>query len=97
MDTQKTPSSASSDRRYILLAFRIVSEFGASIAIPVVVLAVLGKKLDATYGTAPYLRITGFVIAATITAALIHKRARCFGKEYEALNKEEDANKEPKP
>jgi membrane protein implicated in regulation of membrane protease activity len=93
----KPPNTTSTDRRYILLAFRIMGEFGASIAIPVVALAVLGKKLDTMYGTAPYLRVTGFVIAAVITAALINKRARDFGKEYEALGKEEEANKQPKP
>ena len=89
-ELQKDPApQRDTDRRYILLAFRIMGEFGASIAVPVVVLAVLGKKLDTAYGTAPYLRIAGFVIAAVITATLINKRARDFGKEYEALGKEE--------
>lgn len=89
MDTVSKKDST--DRRYILLAVRIMGEFGASIAVPVVALALLGKKLDAAYGTAPYLRISGFVIAAIITAAIINKRARDFGKEYEALGKEEAA------
>ncbi len=71
-----------------------MGEFGASIAIPVVVLAMTGKKLDDMYGTAPYLRIAGFVIAAIITATFINKRSRDFGREYEALGEEEEAHKE---
>ncbi len=92
----KPPEQRDIDRRYMLLAVRIMGEFGASIALPVVVLAVLGKKLDAVYGTAPYLRIAGFILAAALTAAIINKRARDFGREYEALGKEEEANKETK-
>ena len=80
--------------RYVALAFRIMGEFGATIAIPVVVLALLGKSLDAKYGTAPYLRVAGFALAAVMTAVMIGRRAKAYGKEYEALAKEEsDAQK----
>src|SRR5690606_15238521 len=84
---------ANNDRRYVMLAFRIIGEFGATIALPVVVLALLGKYLDARYGTTPWLRVAGFVLAAFITATIIKKRATYFGKEYEALNK---ADEKPK-
>ena len=78
---------ADSDRRYMLLAVKIVAEFGATIAIPVVVFAMIGKHLDAVYGTRPYLLIAGFVLAAALTAVIIRKRARDFGKEYEDIEK----------
>lgn len=85
-------TSSDTDKRYMLLAVRIMGEFGASIAIPVVVLALLGKHLDARFGTTPYLRVSGFVLAALITAAIVRKRAYDFGKEYEAIGKQEAAN-----
>lgn len=76
------------DSRYLKLAFRIIGEFGVSIAVPVVVLALLGKHLDERFGTGPWLRIAGFALAAVITALIVSRRAKAFGKEYEAIDKE---------
>lgn len=73
------------DRQYVILAFRIIGEFGASIAAPVVILTVIGKRLDAAYGTGPAFLSGGFVLAAVISAAYVVKRAKTFAKEYEAL------------
>ncbi len=74
-----------SDRRYWLFGLRIVGDFGATIAIPVVVFAYLGKRLDVRWGTAPWLLIIGFVLAALISGALIYRKAKRYGKEYQAL------------
>jgi len=82
------------DRKYVMLAFRIIGEFGAVIAVPVVVLALLGKHLDERFGTGPWLRAAGFVLAAIITSAIIYRRAKHYGKEYAALDKKEEPNKE---
>ncbi len=73
----------------MLLGLRITGEFGAIIAAPVVLLAWLGKTLDARYGTRPLLLIAGFVLAFAVSAAGIYRRAREFGKEYEAIGKKE--------
>lgn len=81
---------ANNDRRYVMLAFRIIGEFGATIAVPVVVLALLGKRLDARFGTAPWLKVAGFVLAAIITAVIIKKRAADYGREYAALDVRKD-------
>ncbi len=74
-----------SERQYLLLGFRIMGEFGAAIAVPVVVLAWLGKRLDQKYGTGPWLLIAGFVLAFALSAAVIYRRAKAYGREYEAL------------
>ncbi len=66
------------DRRYLKLAGRIIVEFGADIAIPVVALAMLGKWLDGKYGTRPYLLIAGFALAFLISASIIWRRAKQF-------------------
>lgn len=73
------------DRRYLALAGRIIVEFGADIAVPVVALAMFGKWLDSKYGTRPYLLIAGFVLAFLISASVIWRRAKKFGKEYEDI------------
>jgi len=73
------------DGKYVTLAFRIIGEFGAIIAVPVVLLAWLGKRLDARYGTSPWLLIAGFVLAAALSVVAVQRRAKAFGREYEAL------------
>lgn len=74
-----------SDRRYWLFGLRITGDFGATIAIPVVVFAYLGKRLDTRYDTAPGLLITGFVVAALISGVMIYRKAKRYGKEYQEM------------
>ena len=73
------------DRDYYLFALRIIGDFGATIAVPVVILALLGKYFDEKYQTAPWLMITGFVLAALISAKIIHRKAHEYGKAYQKL------------
>lgn len=74
------------ERRYIILGLRIVSEFGAAIAIPVVVATAAGRRIDDAFGTKPAFLIAGFALAAVASAFYVVRRARAYGKEYEALN-----------
>lgn len=73
------------DRKYWLFALRIVGDFGATIAIPVVVLAYLGKRLDVRYNTTPWLLITGFIVAALVSGVMIYRKAKRYGKEYQEM------------
>ena len=68
-----------------VFGLRIVGDFGATIAIPVVVLANIGKRLDARFATAPWLLIAGFTLAALFSGALIYRKAKRYGKEYQEL------------
>lgn len=70
------------DREYQRLAFRIFADFGASIAVPAVLAALLGKWLDGRYQTAPLFLVGGFVVAFGLTAFSIVKKARHYQKEY---------------
>jgi len=74
------------DRRYALLAGKILGEFGATIAIPAVAAAWLGKRLDAANGTAPHYLMLCLAAAFIVTAVHISRRARAYGKEYDALD-----------
>ncbi len=71
---------------YTRFALRIVADFGATIAVPVVLFAWIGKRLDTKYDTAPWLLITGFVLAAVISVLSIRKKAKKLGKEFEKMN-----------
>ncbi|MEY4745353.1 MAG: hypothetical protein RL272_1298 [Candidatus Parcubacteria bacterium] len=81
-----TPKKTDADRRYVVLGLKIVSEFGAAIAVPVVLAAMIGKRLDDSYGTKPAFLIAGFALAAVTSAAYVVRRARAYGKEYGAID-----------
>lgn len=78
------------ERKYMLMGFRIVGDFGASIAIPVVVFVLIGQWLDGKYQTQPYFTIGAFVLAALVSGKLIYKKAKIYGKEYHDLGQEKN-------
>jgi len=79
------PESAQ-ERKYILLGFKIVGDFGATIALPVVLFVIIAQKLEGKYGGAPWLTIGAFALAAGLTTKLIIKKAKAYDKEYKKLN-----------
>ncbi len=92
MDENKPTRSNSalfseSDRSYYLFALKIIGDFGASIAIPVVCCAYLGQYADSRFGTTPYLLAAGFVVSALGSGYLIFRKAKTYGRQYEQLNK----------
>lgn len=91
-----TPKKNDIERRYAVLGLKIVSEFGAAIAIPVVLATVAGKRLDAAYGTKPAFLIAGFALAAVVSVFYVVRRARAYGREYDALNAASKDGKPPK-
>jgi F0F1-type ATP synthase assembly protein I len=81
------PSETERDRRNMFFALRIVGDFGVTIAVPVVVLALIGKWLDAKYGTRPLLLIAGFALAAVVSAVSIARKTKRYAKTYDDLNR----------
>lgn len=71
-----------SEREYMVLGLRIVGDFGATIAIPVVVFVNIGQWLDRTYGIGPYATIGAFVLAALLSGYSIYKKAKRYGQWY---------------
>ncbi len=78
---------STSDARYYGFAMRIVSDFGATIAAPAVAGAFAGIWLDKRFGTAPWLLILSLCMSFALTAYMIQKKARAYGKKFEDLNK----------
>jgi len=78
-------SKSSNDRNYLLLGVRIVGDFGATIAVPVVLLSLAGKALDARWGTSPMLLIAGFALAAVLSGISITRKAKRYGRLYQTL------------
>ena len=86
--TQKT-----TDRAYYLFAMRAVGDFGATIAVPVIIFVLVGQYLDSKYNLYPYLTIIGFILAALISIKIIHKKAKKYGNDYQRLVDNESINK----
>lgn len=88
---------AAKDRAYLLLGLQIAGDFGASIAVPVVLLVLLGQRLDAHFGTGYKLTLAGFALAAVISAKLIYRKAKAYDKKYADLNANEKSGQENTP
>ncbi len=79
--------SPKNDREYYFFALRIIGDFGAAIAVPVVIFVLLGQFLDEKYQRRPLFIILGFIIAFLISAKIIYKKAKRYGQEYQNLDK----------
>lgn len=74
------------DRKYYLFALRIIGDFGASIAVPVVVFVLIGQWLDGKYDKGPWFTVLGFALAAILSGKMIYKKAKKYGSEYQSLD-----------
>jgi len=82
-----------SDRKYYLFALKIVGDFGIAIAVPVVVMVLLGQWLDGKYSSTPTFTVFAFVIAALISIKIVYKKAKIYGEAYRKLDEKIDKNK----
>jgi len=78
-------SAKGNERRAQLLGLRIMGDFGATIAVPVVVFSWLGKRLDTRAGTAPIFLIVGFALAFTFSAISIYRKSKQYAKLYKDI------------
>ncbi|MBT4857320.1 AtpZ/AtpI family protein [Candidatus Uhrbacteria bacterium] len=74
------------DRAQYGLAIRIAGDFGVSIAVPALIAAYLGQKLDERLGTQPIAMIILLILAMALTAVIIVRKAETYAKEYNELN-----------
>lgn len=80
------------DRQYMMLGIKIIGDFGAVIAVPVVVFVLIGQWLEGKYGHAPWFTVLAFVLAALLSARMIYKKAKWYGEEYKRLDKKSGDN-----
>lgn len=74
------------DAAYIRLALRIFAEISAAILFPALLALAIGRFAGPT-GLSRPAQIALFALAFALTAVLIVRRARTFGRDYEALGK----------
>jgi len=83
VEIQEKPKKTTSDRYYYALAIRIAGDFGVSIAVPALLAAYAGKKLDEKFGTEPWILAGLLLLALAITIITIVKKAKYYGELYE--------------
>lgn len=74
-----------------MFGIRIVGEFGGLIAIPVVVLVLLGRWLDGRWETKPWMTIVAFILAAIISGFMVWRRTKEVAREYQKLIKNDES------
>ena len=80
------------DRKYWIFALKIVGDFGASIAIPVVIFVIIGQWIDRRFDFSPWATVFAFLLSAVVSGKMIYQKAKKYGNEYQNLG-EEDSKK----
>lgn len=73
-------------------ALSLAWQLGYSIAIPLVVLALLGRFIDKRFGTSPWFLLTGVLLSLVISTISVYKKTITIMDGLE--NKEKKENKE---
>jgi F0F1-type ATP synthase assembly protein I len=81
------------ERRSYLLGMKIMGDFGAAIAFPVVAFVLVGKWLQTKYGFEPFGIIGGFLIAIVMSVITIRKKVKWYSAEYASLKTPESLSK----
>lgn len=66
--------STKNENRAMWLSLQLAWEMGYLIALPVVLLGFGGAYLDKTWGTSPFLTLTGFIVAAVFSGIAVKRR-----------------------
>lgn len=74
-------------------AVNLAAELGFIIAVPIVVLGLLGKYLDARWGTHPYLKLAGLVLAIISSSYWLYLRFSDVFKSFNQTEKRENHDK----
>lgn len=70
----------------MMMGLKIVGDFGATIAVPIVLFVLAGQWLDEKYHKSPWYTVGAFILAALLSGKMIYKRAKIYGREYQNLD-----------
>lgn len=75
------------DKEYIRLGLRIIGDFGATLAVPVVVFVLIGQWLDNKYHHDYLFTAIAFVLAAVTSGRMIYKKAKQYDRLYHEIER----------
>ncbi len=85
-----------SDRAYWSFGLRVFSESTGVIAVPVVAAALLGRALDGRWGTGWIVTAVSLVLSFALSAMLVWRRAKEWGREFQEIADDEMKMKKAK-
>ncbi len=75
-------------KKTLLFSFSLIGQIGFSVAIPLLVLGLLGRYLDKIASTSPYLFLLGLALATVFIYFYLRQLVKKSIKEFDKLNKE---------
>lgn len=75
-------------------ALSLAWQLGYTIAVPLVILALVGRILDKRFGTSPWLLLVGIFLSLIISTLAVYYKAVKILSETERANKRKDKNNE---
>lgn len=75
------------DRKYWVFALKIIGDFGATIAVPLVLLVLVGRRLDEHFHHVYFFTVIAFFLSAVISGKMIYSKAKVYGKQYQDIDK----------
>ena len=75
-----------------MMGLKIVGDFGASIAAPVILFVWIGQWLDEKYESGSWYTVGAFILAAALSGAMIYRKAKAYGREYQNLDSKPGEN-----
>lgn len=85
MDPKTPVTKTDGDAAQWLFAVSLAGQLGLMIALPITVLALLGRLADKQWGTSPLFLLLGTAAAAVLSTAWILRRTRGLRERYEAV------------
>jgi len=63
-------------------AWQFAWELGCTIAIPIVILALVGRFADRYFDSSPWLLLTGIVLSALLSSVLVYRKVKDVIQKY---------------
>ncbi|HEY9584914.1 MAG TPA: AtpZ/AtpI family protein [Candidatus Paceibacterota bacterium] len=73
---KQSDNNENGDKAKNFKAWALAGELGYTIAIPIVILALLGRVADKAWGTAPWLMLLGIILSIAASSYLIYKKVK---------------------
>ncbi len=86
MDKSEKPVE-SKEKSQVWFALSLAWQLGYSIAIPLVVLALIGRLLDKKFGTSPWLLLAGVLLSLIISTFAVYRKTIKILSESEKENR----------
>ena len=70
----QSPEQPEEEKDKIFSAWGLAWELGYTISIPIILLALLGRLGDKTFGTSPFLLLAGILLSILLSSYLIYRK-----------------------